>query len=72
MLMRSRYSAIMQGAVLHKLGLDFVKARVLRLNYGISFIPIFEVGHHPSSRKFLHVDGQERCRGVMHWFARKD
>jgi hypothetical protein len=66
-----RYSAIMKGAVLYKLGLDFVKDRVLRVSYGTSTCIPFEEGYHPDSRKVMDYDGIARCRGVMHWFAKK-
>jgi hypothetical protein len=66
-----RYSAIMKGAVLYKLGLDFVKDRVMRVSYGTTTGVPFEEGHHPDSRKVMGYDGTARCSGVMHWFAKK-
>jgi hypothetical protein len=66
-----RYSAIMKGAVLYKLGLDFVKDRVMRVSYGTTTRIPFEEGYHPDSRKVMDYDGIARCRGVMHWFAKK-
>jgi hypothetical protein len=66
-----RYSAIVKGAVLYKLGLDFVKERVLRMHYGIWMNPLFREGHHPQSKKYTALDGTVRCRGVMDWYANK-
>jgi hypothetical protein len=66
-----RYSAIMRGAVLYKLGLDFVKDRVMRVSYGTTVRIPFEEGYHPYSRKVVDYDGTAKCRGVMHWFAKK-
>ena len=61
----------MRGAVLYKLGLDFVKDRVMRVSYGtVSRVP-FREGYHPVSRKEVDFDGFPRCGGVMHWFAKK-
>ena len=61
----------MRGAVLHKLGLDFVKERIMRFNYGVTQSSSFRAGYHPHSRKFIHIDGYPRCRGVMNWYAAK-
>jgi hypothetical protein len=61
----------MRGAVLYKLGLDFVKDRVMRVSYGTSARVAFEEGYHPISRKVTDYDGYARCSGVMHWFAKK-
>jgi hypothetical protein len=65
------YSAIMRGAVLHKLGMDSVKERILRAHYGIPNDVIFRKGHHPTDRRYISVAGEDRCRGVMKWFANK-
>lgn len=61
----------MRGAVLHKLGLDFVRERIMRLSYGISTCPLFRTGYHPCSGKFIHIDGHARCRELMEWYAAK-
>lgn len=61
----------MRGAVLYKLGLDFVKDRVMRVSYGTAARVPFEEGRHPISRKGIDYDGKARCSGVMHWFAKK-
>lgn len=65
------YSAIMRGAVLYKLGLDFVKDRMMRLHYGVSVNVIFVAGDHPEYRKVTDLAGNVRCRGVMDWFINK-
>ena len=61
----------MRGAVLHKLGLDFVKNRMIRVNYGTESRVPFQEGYHPEFRRVLDYDGLPRCKGVMHWFAKK-
>jgi hypothetical protein len=61
----------MRGAVLYKLGLDFVKDRVLPRSYGINAEAIFRPGYHPESRKVEDLDGVTCCRGTMFWFAKK-
>jgi hypothetical protein len=67
----ARYSAVMRGAVLYKLGLDFVKDRVMRVSYGTSSRVAFRNGYHPLSRRVVDFDGIPRCRGVMQWFVKK-
>ena len=66
----SRVSAIMRGAVLYKLGLDFVKTRIIRLNYGVSRATPFEEGSHDESRKYEGYDGLILCSGLMDWYVR--
>ena len=66
-----RISAIMRGAVLYKLGLDFVKDRIIRKSYGVAMNVAFRPGHHPNSRKVTSLDGVVRCEDVMHWYAYK-
>jgi hypothetical protein len=66
-----RYCAIMRGAVLYKLGLAFVKDRLMRASYGtVSRIP-FREGRDPPSRRVYDFAGQAKCAGVMHWFVTK-
>jgi hypothetical protein len=57
--------------VLHKLGCDLVKDRVMRVNYGTSYRTGFREGYHPVSRKVMGFDGRPKCSGVMHWFVKK-
>jgi hypothetical protein len=64
-------SAIMRGAVLHKLGLDMVKDRFVRRSYGVTYNAEFRKGQHPSSRKIVCIDGVTRCENVMDWYAKK-
>lgn len=66
-----RITAIMRGAVLHKLGLDFVKDRVVRKSYGVTYNAEFRRGHHPASRKINCLDGITRCENVMDWYAKR-
>jgi hypothetical protein len=66
-----RDAAIMRGAVLYKLGMDFVKDRVMRVSYGTAANVTFQEGYHPTSRRVISFDGSHKCRGVMHWFAKK-
>jgi len=67
----SGYSAIMRGAVLHGLGMDLVKERLMRRSYGSEFQAIFKPDEHPESLKFIDdIDGQCRCN-TMKWYASK-
>ena len=61
----------MRGAVLHKLGLDFVTDRFARKSYGVVFNADFKPGVHPPSRKINCLDGVVRCENVMNWYASK-
>jgi hypothetical protein len=61
----------MRGAVLHGLGMDLVKERLMRRSYGSEFQSIFNSDEHPESLKFLDdIDGRYRCN-VMKWYACK-
>lgn len=64
-------TAIVRGAVLHKLGLDMVKDRFVRKSYGVTYNAEFRAGHHPVSRKITCLDGVIRCENVMDWYAKK-
>ena len=66
-----RYSAIMRGAVLYKLGLDFVKERIARRHYGHAWNPNFIQGHHPEYRKFTNVDGWVLCSNAVDYYVKK-
>ena len=57
--------------MLYKLGLDFVKDRVMRVSYGTASRVPFRHGYHPVSRKEIDYDGRPRCGGVMQWFSKK-
>jgi hypothetical protein len=61
----------MRGAVLYKLGLDFVKDRIMRMSYGVRMRSWWRQGYHPESRRVVGLDGEPRCRGVMDWYAHK-
>jgi hypothetical protein len=64
-------SAIVRGAVLHRMGLEIVKERRMRASYGIDKAVPFELGTHPLPRMIVGPDGILRCSEVMHWYARK-
>ena len=64
-------SAIVRGAVLHRMGLDIVRERVMRASYGIDKAVPFEFGMHPLSRMLVGPDGILRCSEVMHWYTKK-
>jgi hypothetical protein len=61
----------MRGAVLHGLGLNLVKERLMRRSYGVTTRPIFIPGKHPEALRFTDVDGTIRCRDVMEWYSIK-
>jgi len=61
----------MRGAILHKVGLDVVKERVMRRHYGISTSKSFRYDHDPDRLKYTGPDGETMCRDVMGWYARK-
>lgn len=72
MLKRDRYSAIMRGAVLHRMGFNFVKERIMRRNYGVTYIKTpFEPGVDPEHLKEISISGLPACRDVMRWYAKK-
>lgn len=66
-----RTGAVMRGAVMHGLGLNLVRERLMRRSYGVVSQPIFRPGVDPQSRRFVDIAGVARCRGVMDWYARK-
>jgi hypothetical protein len=61
----------MRGAILHKLGLDIVKSRVMRRHYGIPVTRTFRYGHDPNYLKVTTAGGEICCNGVMDWYAQK-
>jgi len=61
----------MRGAVLHKMGINSVKERLMRRSYGIIANKAFRPGIHPDFRKFTDIAGVVRCRGNMNWYATK-
>jgi hypothetical protein len=61
----------MQGAALYKSGLEIVKDRIMRRNYGVAQNVPFRPGYHPMKRKVTGSDGVVYCENVMNWFARK-
>src|SRR5579859_3969768 len=70
-LLTCRMSAIMQGAILHGLGYNLVKERLIRRSYGVISSPEFVPGQHPEERKFHDESGTPRCKGMMEWFVCK-
>src|SRR5438552_2289578 len=61
----------MRGAVLYKLGLDFVKERIARRHYGHAWNPNFIQGHHPEFRKFTNVAGWVLCSNAVDYYVKK-
>ncbi len=61
----------MRGAVLHKLGLNLIKERVIRSNYGVVRWRPFKEGKDPKRLKRIDEDGEEYCADVMYWYAKK-
>lgn len=61
----------MRGAVLHKIGLDFVTDRIARRSYGVTFNAEYRPGYHPPARKVTCIDGVVRCENVMQWYAKR-
>jgi hypothetical protein len=67
-----RKSAIMRGAVLHKLNLNIVKRREMRISYGWSSEPIFDPAKHPQSQKKLcKLSGEYRVKDMLHWCVKR-
>jgi hypothetical protein len=65
------HTAIMKGAVLHRLGLNAVKERMMRSNYGIEVNTPFISGFHPQSSRYTNARGDERCNIGLDWIAYK-
>jgi hypothetical protein len=61
----------MRGAVLHKLGLNIVKERIMRRHYGVSYYRGFKQGQDPIHLKAMDAAGDVVCRDVMRWYAYK-
>jgi len=62
----------MRGAVLHKLNLNIVKRREMRISYGWSSEPIFDSAKHPKSQKKLcKLSGEYRCKDMLHWCVKQ-
>jgi hypothetical protein len=66
-----RYTAIVRGAVLSKMGVNSVKERRMRRHYGLVTSKIFRPGHDPESRKFVDIAGLTRCRDSTDWYSYK-
>jgi hypothetical protein len=62
----------MRGAVLHRLGLNIVKERIMRRHYGVSYNRTgFKQGKDPIHLKGVDVAGEVVCMDVMRWYAYK-
>lgn len=61
----------MKGAVLHKMGLNYVKERMLRRNYGVSHYRDFNYGKDPIRLQGEDAAGDVVCFSVMNWYANK-
>jgi len=71
MLISSSHTAIMKGAVLYRLGMNSVRERVMRDNYGLSCTQIFRQRVHPESSKFIDPRGDLRTNKGVIWLANK-
>ena len=61
----------MKGAVLYRLGMNSVKERMMRDNYGLSCNQIFRQGVHPESSKYVDARGEIRTNVGVEWIANK-
>jgi hypothetical protein len=62
----------MRGAVLHKLGLNVVKERLMRRHYGVKFNRLgFKPGKDPAHLKGYDLAGNVICKNAMRWYAHK-
>ena len=66
-----RTGAVMRDPVMHGLGLNLVKERLMRRSYGVVTQPIFRPSVDPQDRRSVDIIGVARCRDVMDWYARK-
>ena len=60
----------MRGAVLHKLGLNLIKERVMRRHYGIKHWRAFEEGKDPERLRGENAAGETICQDAMMWYAK--
>jgi len=61
----------MKGAVLYRLGMNSVKERMVRDNYGLSCSQIFRQGVHPESSKYVDPSGETRTNAGVDWIVKK-
>jgi hypothetical protein len=61
----------MRGAVLHKMGLNSIKERIMRRHYGVEFKALFEAGVHPEHLKGTNAAGRTVCLSACRWYAHK-
>ena len=61
----------MRGAILHKMGLNAIKERVMRRHYGVEYKAPFEEGVHPEHMKARNAAGTIVCRSACRWYANK-
>lgn len=61
----------MRGAVLHKMGLNLVKERMMRRHYGVSHYRNFLEGQDPEYLRGEDAAGDIICNSVMKWYAKK-
>lgn len=67
----SRITAVVRGAVLYKLGLNYVKEHAMRVHYGVSSWVPFQEDVHPEDFRVEAYDGVPMCKNVMKWYVRK-
>jgi len=66
-----RWTAINRGAVLHMLGLNLVRERIMRRHYGFAITSPFIEDKDPERLKFRDINGDLMCKNVMRWYAHK-
>jgi hypothetical protein len=66
-----RYGAIMRGAVLYRMGLNCVKDRLMRRNYGVVHQGKYKPGEHPEFLRAVNKAGMVVCNRAMEWCAYK-
>lgn len=61
----------MKGAVLYRLGMNWIKERKMRRNYGIEISTDFTPGVHPESSRYTDASGRDLTRVGLEWVAYK-
>ena len=62
----------MRGAVLHRLGFNFVNQRIMRRSYGVTYLKTpFVPGVDPENLREISPLGLPACRDVMRWYVTK-
>jgi len=61
----------MRGAILHRMGFNFVKERIMRRNYGVIYTRIPFLPGDPRHLLTITESGMPGCKKVMRWYALK-